>query len=63
MQPVSKTVSSAVVRAWVATTAYTYVIKPKGVIVMSGTNFILIVVTILTLLFVLVTVMPLVSSF
>jgi hypothetical protein len=56
-------VSSAVVRAWVATTAYTYVIKPKGVIVMSGTNFILIVVTILTLLFVLVTVMPLVSSF
>ncbi len=28
---------------------------------MSGTNFILIVVTILTLLFVLVTVMPLVS--
>jgi hypothetical protein len=32
-------------------------------IVMSGTNFILIVVTILTLLFVLVTVMPLVSSF
>ena len=29
---------------------------------MSGTNFILIVVTILTLLFVLVTVLPLVSS-
>jgi hypothetical protein len=35
----------------------------KGELVMSGTNFILIVVTILTLLFVLVTVMPLVSSF
>ena len=49
------------VGARVVTPAYTYAIRPKGELVMSGTNFILIVVTILTLLFVLVTVMPLVS--
>jgi hypothetical protein len=41
--------------------AYTYAVKPKGVIVMSGTNFILIVVTILVLLFIIITVAPLVS--